>query len=251
MFRTIQASGLALVMVATVAPMAPRGRVSAAQGPSLGDPVRLMQTVLERMTREPPTYRGDGDIRLKWEWWDGISRSYLFEKNQSVQEASVGQPNLLRPQWVFREIKVTFQDIYRLPPQADAKLVPILSFYVMLSNAPSSSFEGLSLYGKDGELKGVITRKYTVSTSDYPTTWANAGTMPRSRFTLVDALEFKDAKTGKVEIAAGNSSDAFNLKWGDIKTRIADDMSEEKATEDRRALRAAFAKGLRESIPER
>jgi hypothetical protein len=175
----------------------------------------------------------------------------LFEKSQLVQEVSVGQPNLLRAQWVFRDVKVTFQDLYQLPSQADDKLVPILSYYTILSNAPSSSFEGVSLYGKDGELKGVVTRKYTVSTSDYPTTWANAGAMSRSRFTFIDALEYKDAKTGNVEIAAGNTSDAFNLKWRDLKTRIADDMSEAKATDDRRLLRAAFAKGLRESIPER
>jgi hypothetical protein len=55
-----------------------------------------------------------------------------------------------------------------------------------------------------------------------------------SRYTFVDALECKDAKTGKVEIASGNAADAINLRWRDIKTRVADDMSESKATEDRR-----------------
>jgi hypothetical protein len=75
--------------------------------------------------------------------------------------------------------------------------------------------------------------------------------MPRGRFTFVDALEYKDARTGKVEIASGNSSDAFNLKWSDIKAGIADDLTEARAVEDRRLLRTAFAKGLRESIPDR
>jgi len=240
---------LAIVAIATL--FEPRGHISAAQLPSIGDPEQLKQTLLERMKREPPTYRGDNSIRLKWEWYDGLSRSYLFEKNNLVQEASAGQPNILRPQWVFRNVTVTFQDIFRLASQDDHRLIPVLSHYTMLANSPSSTFEGLSLYGKDGELKGTITRKYIVSTSDYPTTWTNAGALARSRFAFVDALEYKDSKTGKLEIASGNTSDAVNVHWQDIKNRIADDMSEQKATEDRRLLREAFAKSLRESIPER
>jgi len=251
MFRPITAAVALLAIGAIANPFEPRGRISAAQLQSIGDPEQLKQTLLERMKREPPTYRGDNNIRLKWEWYDGISRSYLFEKNSLVQEASVGQPNVLRSQWVFRNVKVTFQDIFRLASQDDEKLVPILSYYTMLSNSPSSTFEGLSLYGKDGELKGTITRKYTVATSDYPTTWANAGSTARSRYVFVDALEYKDPKTGKLEIASGNTSDAVNVRWKDIKNRIADDMSEEKATEDRRLFREAFAKSLKESIPER
>jgi hypothetical protein len=251
MFRPTLMAMVILVVVAIANPFEPRGRISAAQLPSIGDPEQLKHTLLERMKREPPTYRGDNNIRLKWEWYDGVFRSYLFEKNNLVQEVSAAQPNLLRPQWVSRNVKVTFQDIFQLTSEADDKLVPILAYYTMLSNSPSSTYEGLTLYGKDGELKGAITRKYTVSTSDYPRTWANAGVLPRNLYTFVDALEYNDPKTGKVEIASGNAPDAVNLRWKDIKNRVADDMSEGKATEDRRLLREALAKSLRESIPER
>jgi hypothetical protein len=65
MSRAIQTAGLILVVVAITDPIAPSGRIAVAQGSSIGDPGQLMQTVLERMTREPPTYRGDNNIRLK------------------------------------------------------------------------------------------------------------------------------------------------------------------------------------------
>jgi hypothetical protein len=247
MSRAIVTGGLIVILGIATSEV----RVNGVQEPSIGEPARLIQTVLERMTREPPAYRGDGGTRLKWEWWDGIWRSYLFEKHQLLEEVTAGLPNEPRDEWVYRNVKVTFQDVFRMPPQSDDKLAPILSYYVLLNQAPSATFEGLALYGKDGELKGTITRKYTVSTADYPMTWSNAGTMARSRYLFVEALEYKDAKSGKVDIAAGNSSDAFNLKWGDIKDRVVDDMSESMATERRTRLRAAFAKGLKESIPER
>ena len=62
-------------------------------------------TILERMVREQPTYRGGG-LRLEWDWWDGISRSYLSEKIAVVEEVSAGQPYLLRTRWVLRNVKV-------------------------------------------------------------------------------------------------------------------------------------------------
>jgi hypothetical protein len=166
MFKSVVTAVVIIAIVAIVDPFESRRRISAAQLPSIGDPEQLKQTLLERMKREPPTYRGDNNIRLKWEWYNGVAASYLFEKGNLVQEASAGQPNVLRPQWVFRNVKVTFQEIFRLTSQDDEKLVPILSYYTILSNSPSSTFEGLPLYGKDGEPKGTITRKYTVSTSD-------------------------------------------------------------------------------------
>jgi hypothetical protein len=158
---------------------------------------------------------------------------------------------MLRPQWVLRNVKVSFQEIFQLSARDDEKLIPILSYMEMLSNAPSATFEGLTLYGKEGEVKGTITRKYTVSTMDYPVTWANAGVLRRGYFVFVDALEYKDPKSGKLEIARGNAYDAVNLRWKDIKNRNADDMSEEKAAEDRRLLREAYAKSLKDSVPER
>ena len=171
MSRAIVTASLVVVLGFASSGLRARG----AQEPAIEDPARLIQTVLERMTREPPAYRGDAGTRLKWEWWDGISRSYLFEKHQLLEEVTAGLPDEPRDEWVYRNVKVTFQDIFRMPPQSDDKLAPILSFYGLLNHAPSASFEGLALYGKDGELKGTVTRKYTVSTADYPN---DLGRMP-------------------------------------------------------------------------
>lgn len=255
--RAVVAS-MIVVSVHAAWPQPTAMQTSTQQIQSIGDPDQLKGTVLERMTREAPTYRGPNGLRLKWEWWDGTSRSYLFEKNVVVQEASARHPNSLRPEWVLRDVKVSFQEIYRLNERDDDKLAPILSHLDMLDRAPSSTFEGLTLYGKDGEVKGTVTRKYIVSEVDYPTTLGQrmgaglAGVPLLFRhFYFLSALEIKDPKTGKLEIAAGNSYDAVNLKWGDIKNRIADDMSEEKAAGDRSLLRVAYAKSLKVSVPDR
>ena len=119
-------------------------QTSAEQEASIGDPQQLKGTILERMVREQPTYRGNGR-RVKWEWWDGISRSYLFEKRAVLEEVETGQPYWLKTRWVLRNVKVSFQDIYRLGHGDDDKLVPILSYQAILRNAPSSTFEGLTL----------------------------------------------------------------------------------------------------------
>jgi hypothetical protein len=91
-------------------------------------PEELKRTMLERMVRLPPTYRDNG-ARLKWEWYDGTARSYLFEKRAIVEEISAGQGSLLRSDYVFQGIKVTFQEIFRLTDADDDKLVPILSYW--------------------------------------------------------------------------------------------------------------------------
>ena len=98
MLRSVITALVIVIGVAIANPLESRGRISAAQVPSVGDPQQLKQTLLERMKREPPTYRGDNNIRLKWEWYNGLAQSYLFEKSNLLQEASAGQPNLLRPQ---------------------------------------------------------------------------------------------------------------------------------------------------------
>jgi hypothetical protein len=251
MVKSLLRAVILLALVGAARPLVLAGQASNNQGPSIGDPEQYKRTMLERMKREPPTYRGDNGIRLKWEWYDGMSRSYLFEKLTLVEEVSTGQPHLLRPQWALRNIKVSFQDIFQLGDPDGDKLIPSLSYPGMLSNAPSATFEGLTLYGKDGEVKGTITRKYTVSTMEYPVTWANAGVLRRGYFIFLDALEYIDQKSGKLEIARGVAYDAVNLRWKDIKNRIADDMSEEKAAEDRRLLRDAYAKSLKDSVPDR
>ena len=71
------------------------------------------------------------------------------------------------------------------------------------------------------------------------------------RFYFIDAIEYKDQKSGKLETARGVSYDAVNFRWRDIKKRVADDISEARAVERRQLMREAFAKSLKASVPER
>lgn len=109
------------------------------------------------MVRLPPTYRGDNGSRLKWEWYDGIARSYLFEKNAIVEEVSASQGSLLRTDYVFQGVKITFQEIFQLTDKDGDKLVPVLSYWSLLSNARRDVFEGLTLLGKQGEVTTLST----------------------------------------------------------------------------------------------
>ena len=68
-------------------------------------------------------------------------------------------------------------------------------------------------------------------------------------FDFYHVLEYKDQKNGKLETAGGFSVDAVNFRWRDIKNRVVNDMTEERATEARSLLREAYAKSLKASIP--
>lgn len=204
-------------------------------------PEQLKERLLERMARMPPTYRGDNNARLKWEWYDGIARSYLYEKSAIIEEVSANQGSLLRTDYVFRGVKVTFQEIFKLTDKDDDKLVPILAHWSLLKNARQNVFEGLTLLGKHGEDKGPITRKYIASARD-------AGIVG-GHFDFYYVLEYKDWKSGKLEGAGGIAFDAVNFRWRDIKDRVVDDMTEERAAEDRTLLREAYAKSLKASVP--
>ena len=255
MVRQIVVASMVLVMAEVAHRIPGAAHSPTVQATSVGDPKEYKGTILERMVRTQPTYRGDDDARLKWEWWVGMSRSYLFEKNALVRKISLGHSSWLRPEWALQDVKVSFEEIYRLGDLNDDKLVPILSHPSILDSAPGSTFEGLTLYGKDGEVKGTITRKYTVSTKDYPSTYSTRlaqqhGTFVPGYFNFVDALEYKDSKNGDLEMARGNAPDAVNLRWGDIKNRLADDISQEKTIGDMKLLRDAFAKSFKDSMPD-
>ena len=146
---------------------------------------------------EEPSHRGNNGIRLKGEWDDGMAQSYLFEKKILVAEASSGQPYSLKPERVLRNVKFSFQEIFELGDGNDEELIPILSILTMLANAPSATCEGLTLYGKDGEVKGTITRKRTVSTMEYSVSFTGFRGLSRGYFNFYDALEYKDQKGGK------------------------------------------------------
>jgi len=207
------------------------------------DPEQLKRTMLERMVRLQPTYRGDNGDRLKWEWYDGVVRSYFFEKGAIVEEVSASQGSLLRADHVFQGIKVTFQEIFKLTDADDEKLVPILSSLALLSHARRDVFEGLILLGKHGEVKGPITRKYVASAKD--------ARRLGGYFDFYTVLEYKDPETGELHIAGGAFYDSVNLRWRDIKNRVADDMTEERAAEARVMDREAYAKSLKASVPEK
>ncbi len=183
------------------------------------------QTVLSRVEREPVTFRGDkpGQMRVKWEWYDKVVGNYLYEKQALVTELSAGEKFELRPRWIYKDMGMTFQDILALGPEHDDKLLPILSHAGVLQAMPAASMVGVTLLGKQGEVKGPCIRKYK----------------RRDAYGTHEQLEYRD-KDGKLQTAGGLSYDAFTVRWKDIKDKVADDMSEAKATEDLKMERDAM-----------
>jgi hypothetical protein len=73
------------------------------------------QAILSKVERPAPETRGDkpGQIRLKWEWYLKVVSSYRYEKQALVTQASAGEKHDVRPQWVFKDMKVTFGELFR------------------------------------------------------------------------------------------------------------------------------------------
>jgi hypothetical protein len=186
------------------------------------------QTVLSRLKRGEVTYRGDkpGEIRIRWEWYDKVVRSYIYEKAALIQEQSADSMYVLRVGWVYRDMKTTFQELYGLAAADDDKLLPILSYQAMVRAMPQSTLAGLTLLGKHGEVKGTQVRKYAVKTllADQ----------------VVYHLEYVDATGKKKNTLMGLSYDAFTLRWKDIKDRVADEVSAAKEIEDLQLERDAL-----------
>jgi len=231
---------MTVLLLATASILTVGGRAASGQGRTSADVQQHKQTLLQRMQRPKPTLRGNkpGEQRVKWEWYDSVVGSYQFEKNNLLAELSAGEKFLLREQWVFNTMKMTFQEIFDLGPEDDDKLLPILSHLGLLTSAPSVTFEGLTLYGKQGELKGPVTRKY------WAPIYVTVGYSTRV-IGFEPALEYKNEK-GELKKAGGVADDAFNVRWKDIKNRIADEVSEEKAAENRKLLRDAREELFRE-----
>jgi hypothetical protein len=81
----------------------------------------------------------------------------------------------------------------------------------------------LTLLGKQGEVKGPFKTKVVINGFVLD---AYIGSL----------LQYVD-KEGKERLAIGVAEDAYTIRWKDIKNRIVDDMSEEKALEDLRLER--------------
>lgn len=202
------------------------------EGQAPVDVSRNKGTVLELMLRGKPTFRGDkaGEVRIKWEWYRQVVVSYLSEKRVLTEDLSVGQQFFLRQEWVFAGMKTSFQDVFRLGPEHDDKLLPILAHWATLQLAPAESFVGLMLRGKQGEPKGPVTRVYMLPSVDG----------------FYEVIEFKNAR-GEAEVARGLTLDAFTLRWQDIKNQVFDEVSPRRAAESRRMLREAYEKAFLES----
>lgn len=193
------------------------------------------EIILSRMEREEVTFRGkkEGEKRIRWEWVDDVVNRYLFEKRVLLIEKSVQEKYALRSRWVLKNMKVTFQELFDLGSENDDKLLPILSHRELLFMVPAATFEGLTLRGKKGEVKGIVKRKFR--------RWENEVEATVRFIGYIDRLEYEDEK-GKLRVAKSKFSwDAFTFRWGDIKDLVADDMSQAKAIEDLRLDRDARA----------
>jgi hypothetical protein len=189
------------------------------------------QTILSRVEREPLQTRGDkpGQIRLKWEWYNKIVASYQYEKRALVTEQSAGEKHEVRPGWVFKDMKVTFGELFQLGAEHDDKLMPIIAHDGLLEMLPSASLAGVTLLNKSGEVKGAYTRKLK----------------ERGYYGLSDRLEYKDNKDGKLRNAdirsgLGFAYDAVTVRWKDIKDKVVDEVSAAKALEDLKLQRDAL-----------
>lgn len=174
---------------------------------------KLKQTLLARVKRDKPAYRGDAPgLRLKSEWVDDVADNYIFQRVVLLNELSVGEKHPLRATWAFKDMKVTFQEIFNLGPEDDEKLFPLSHGNDLLGLTPASSFNGLTLLGKGAEVKGPYTVKVVVN-----------------RYILgeyIGSLLKYTNKEGKERHAIGAARDAYTVRWKDIKNRIADDASE-------------------------
>lgn len=238
---TLRATAIALTLVFGVGLSSARDTTTQKQDASLAtDEERVAKnkaTILGRMKRDQVGFRGDkpGEIRIKWEWYDKVVTNYIYEKQALFRELSAGEKYDLRVLWVYKNMKVTFQELFQLGPEDDDKLLPLLSHQLVLDMAPISSFEGLILLGKHGENKGPIVRKYKQKF---------LALFGLSIGLFNERLEYKESGGKTVTAAITWGMDAFTVRWKDIKNRIADDMSEAKAIEDLKLERdATFPEG--------
>ncbi len=188
---------------------------------------KLKQTILSRIVRDKVEYRGDpGKVRIKWEWVNQVLANYVYQKSVVYRETSVGEKYDLRQLWVFKNMKITFQEVFNLSTEDDDKLFPLSYRTELLSLTPNSTFEGLTLLGKNGEVKGPFKTRIVIN-----------GFLSAYYFIYIGSILQYTNKEGKEKLALGVADDAYTMRWKDIKNRLLDDMTEEKALEDLRLER--------------
>lgn len=187
---------------------------------------KLKQTLLSRIKRDKVTYRGDkpGEIRIRWEWHNQVVNNYVYQKRLLLSELSANDKYEIRPIWAFKDMKVTYQEVFQLAAEDDDKLLPILAHYAAAEMAPQASFEGLTILGKQGEVKGPFIRKY--KSRQYVSTGYLLYYIG-----LADRLEYK-SREGKPTLASGIAPDAITMRWKEIKDRVFDHVSQAKLMED-------------------
>lgn len=226
-------SSLILVLVLLV------GRTAAAarQASDQERVAKNKQTILSRLRREKVEYRGLGSgLRFKSEWVDKVVRDYAHQKVVLSAELSVGEKYALNARWIFKDMKVTFQELFNLGPEEDEKLLPLSYGDELLNMMPGYALEGLTILGKGGEVKGPYKRSAVLSGPSLAAAHgANPDLLLLRTTTLIFPLYVN--KEGKERIALGLARDAYTVKWKDIKNRVFDDMSEAAYTDKLSLLR--------------
>jgi len=189
------------------------------------------QTILSRLKREPVEHRTN---RLKWEWVDEMIRDYMHQKLVLIGEQSVGERYELSPRWVFKDMKVTFQELFNLGAEEDDRLLPLSYGDELLNLIPSYAFEGVTILGKAGEIKGPYKRSVAVNGPALVLAYRESAALIRDS-AIIFPLYVNRA--GKEKMALGFAHDAYTVKWKDIKNRVVDDMSEAAYVEKLKLLR--------------
>jgi hypothetical protein len=196
---------------------------------------RNKQTILSRLKRDTVEYRGDGPgLRVKSEWVDKVVREYTHQKLLLAGEQSMGERYELSPRWVFKDMKVTFQELFNLSAEDDEKLLPLSYGDELLNLIPSYAFEGVTILGKGGEVKGPYKRSAAITGPSLML--ANAR---HPRFLRYTPLIFPlyTNREGKERLSLGLARDAYTVKWKEIKNRVVDDMSDTVHVEKLKILR--------------
>ncbi len=206
----------------------------AAQTPDQERGAKNKQTLLSRLRREQVEYRGDGlGHRVKSEWVDKMVRDYVLQKLVIVGESSVGEKYEVSSRWVFKDVKVTFQELFGLGPEDDEKLLPLSYGDELLDLMPTYALEGLTIRGKGAEVKGPYKRSVVIT--GHALTFANVLGVGLRRPVATFPLYVNS--DGKEKLALGVARDAYTVKWKDIKNRVVDDMSDTAHVEKLRLMR--------------
>lgn len=206
--------------------------------PQVSDQERVAknkQTILSRLKRDRVEYRGDGaGQRVKSEWVDKVVRDYTHQKLVLAGELSAGERYELSHRWIFKDMKVTFQELFNLSAEDDEKLLPLSYGDDLLNLIPSYAFEGVTILGKGGEVKGPYKRSAAIAGPSLM-----LANVQHPRFLRSAPLIFPlyATREGKEKLSLGIARDAYTVKWKEIKNRVVDDMSEAAQLEKLRILR--------------